>query len=73
MLERAVEEGDLASGQPVNALAHILLAAANGGGFCSSRIRPNQLTARDEGVQALERTSRRSASDVGHRADISSS
>ena len=29
MLERAVEEGDLASGQPVDALAHVLLAAAD--------------------------------------------
>jgi hypothetical protein len=28
MLERAVEEGDLAASKPVDALAHILLAAA---------------------------------------------
>jgi hypothetical protein len=52
MLERAVEEGDLTSGQPVNALAHILLAAADETALLIANS-PDQLMARDEGVQAL--------------------
>lgn len=52
MLERAVEEGDLTPGQPVDALAHVLLAAADDTAlFIASA--PDQLAARDQGVQAL--------------------
>ena len=53
MLERAVEEGDLASGQPVNALAHVLLAAADETALFIANS-PDQIMARDEGVQALD-------------------
>src|SRR5271167_2266138 len=48
MLERAVQEGDLAPGQPVNALAHVLLAAADETALFIANS-PDQLTARDEG------------------------
>jgi AcrR family transcriptional regulator len=52
MLERAVEEGDLAAGQPVAALAHVLLAAAEEAAMFIANA-PNQHEARDDGVQAL--------------------
>jgi hypothetical protein len=53
MLERAVEEGDLAASKPVDALAHILLAAA----FETALFVANatdQIAARDQGVEALK-------------------
>jgi AcrR family transcriptional regulator len=53
MLERAVEEGDLAVGQPVDALAHVLLAAADETALFIANA-PDQRTARDQGVQALD-------------------
>ncbi|SPM32724.1 TetR family transcriptional regulator [Mycobacterium rhizamassiliense] len=52
MLERAVEEGDIASGQPVDALAHLLLAAADEAALFIANA-PEQRAARDQGVQAL--------------------
>jgi len=52
MLDRAVEEGDLASGQPVEALAHMLLAAADEMALFIANA-PEQAAARDQGVQAL--------------------
>ena len=52
MLERAVEEGDLAPHQPVDALAHILLAAADETALMIANA-PDQSAARDQGVQAL--------------------
>ncbi|HWS91373.1 MAG TPA: helix-turn-helix domain-containing protein [Mycobacterium sp.] len=52
MLERAVEEGDLAEGQPVDALAHILLAAADETALFIANA-PQQHAARDQGIQAL--------------------
>lgn len=52
MLERAVEEGDLAAGQPVDALAHVLLAAADETALFIANA-PDQRAARDQGVQAL--------------------
>jgi AcrR family transcriptional regulator len=52
MLERAVEEGDLAPGQPIDALAHVLLAAADETALFIANA-PDQLAARDQGVQAL--------------------
>src|ERR1700739_3860573 len=52
MLERAVEDGDLAAGQPVEALAHILLAAADETALMIANA-PDQGAARDQGVQAL--------------------
>jgi AcrR family transcriptional regulator len=52
MLERAVEEGDLAAGQPVAVLAHVLLAAAEEAAmFIANAL--DQHLARDESVQAL--------------------
>jgi AcrR family transcriptional regulator len=52
MLERAVEEGDLAAGQPVDALAHVLLAAADETALFIANA-PDQRAARDQGVRAL--------------------
>jgi AcrR family transcriptional regulator len=52
MLERAVEEGDLAPNQPVDALAHLLLAAADEAALFVANA-PDQHAARDQGVQAL--------------------
>lgn len=52
MLERAIEEGDLAAGQPVAALAHVLLAAAEEAAMFIANA-PNQNEARDQSVQAL--------------------
>ena len=52
MLEQAVAEGDLAENQPLDALAHILLAAADETALFIAK-RPNQHAARDQGVQAL--------------------
>ena len=52
MLERAIEEGDLALDQPVDALAHILLAAADETALMIANA-PDQGAARDQGVQAL--------------------
>ena len=52
MLERAVEEGDLAAGQPVDALAHVLLAAADETALFIANA-PDQRAARDQGVKAL--------------------
>jgi hypothetical protein len=52
MLERAAEEGDLAPGQPVDALAHVLLAAADETALFIANS-PDQRAARDQGVQAL--------------------
>lgn len=52
MLERAVEEGDLAAGQPVDALAHVLLAAADETALFIANA-PDQHAARDQGVTAL--------------------
>lgn len=52
MLERAVEEGDIASGQPVDALAHLLLAAADEAALFIANA-PKQRAARDQGVRAL--------------------
>lgn len=52
MLERAIEEGDLASGQPIAALAHMLLAAAEEAAMFIANA-PNQRDARNESVQAL--------------------
>ena len=52
MLERAVEEGDLAVGQPVDALAHVLLAAADETALFIANA-PDQHAARDQGVRAL--------------------
>ncbi|MGA8331162.1 MAG: hypothetical protein WB777_17965, partial [Mycobacterium sp.] len=52
MLERAVEEGDLAAGQPVEALAHVLLAAADETALFIANA-PDQRAARDQGVTAL--------------------
>ena len=52
MLERAVDEGDLAPNQPVDALAHMLLAAADETALMIANA-PNQSAARDQGVQAL--------------------
>jgi AcrR family transcriptional regulator len=53
MLERAVEEGDLAAGQPVDALAHVLLAAADETALFIANA-PDQGAARDQGVKALD-------------------
>ena len=52
MLERAVEEGHLAAGQPVDVLAHVLLAAADETALFIANA-PDQLAARDQGVKAL--------------------
>lgn len=52
MLERAIEEGDIAPGQPVDALAHLLLAAADEAALFIANA-PKQRAARDQGVQAL--------------------
>jgi AcrR family transcriptional regulator len=52
MLDRAVEEGDLGSGQPVDALAHMLLAAADEMALFIANA-PDQVAARDQGVQVL--------------------
>jgi hypothetical protein len=52
MLERAVEEGDLAAGDPVDALAHVLLAAADETALFIANA-PDQHAARDQGVRAL--------------------
>jgi AcrR family transcriptional regulator len=52
MLERAVEEGDLAAGQPVDALAHVLLAAADETALFIANA-PDQHAAREQGVRAL--------------------
>jgi AcrR family transcriptional regulator len=53
MLELAVEEGDLAAGQPVEALAHVLLAAADETALFIANA-PEQRAARDQGVKALD-------------------
>ncbi|ORA16196.1 TetR/AcrR family transcriptional regulator [Mycobacterium asiaticum] len=53
MLERAIEEGDIAPGRPVDVLAHILLAAANETALFIANA-PDQQAARDAGVQALD-------------------
>jgi AcrR family transcriptional regulator len=52
MLERAVEEGDLAADQPVAVLAHVLLAAAEEAAMFIANA-PDQQQARDESVSAL--------------------
>jgi len=52
MLERAVEEGDLAAAQPVDVLAHVLLAAADETALFIANA-PDQGEARDQGVKAL--------------------
>jgi hypothetical protein len=52
MLEKAVEEGDLAPGQPVDVLAHVLLAAADETALFIANA-PDQHAARDQGIQAL--------------------
>lgn len=52
MLERAVEEGDIAPGRPLDVLAHILLAAADETALFIANA-PDQKAARDKGVQAL--------------------
>jgi AcrR family transcriptional regulator len=52
MLERAVEEGDLAAGQPVDAMAHVLLAAADETALFIANA-CDQHAARNEGVHAL--------------------
>ncbi|OBA70348.1 TetR family transcriptional regulator [Mycobacterium sp. 1554424.7] len=52
MLERAIEEGDLAPGQPVDVLAHVLIAAADEAALFIANA-PDQKSARDKGVQAL--------------------
>ena len=52
MLERAIEEGDLASSQPADALAHVLLAAADETALFIANA-SDQRAARDQGVQAL--------------------
>jgi AcrR family transcriptional regulator len=52
MLEKAIEEGDLAPGQPVDVLAHVLIAAADEAALFIANA-PNQKSARDQGVQAL--------------------
>ncbi len=52
MLERAIEEGDLAPNQPSDALAHLLLAAADEAALFIANA-PDQHAARDQGVQAL--------------------
>ena len=52
MLERAIEEGDLAPNQPIDALAHLLLAAADEAALFIANA-PDQRAARDQGVQAL--------------------
>jgi len=51
MLERAIEEGDIAPGQPVAVLAHVLLAAAEEAAMFIANT-PDQQQARDESVQA---------------------
>ena len=53
MLERAIEEGHLAAGQPVDALAHVLLAAADETALFIANA-PDQRAARDQGVKALD-------------------
>lgn len=52
MLERAAEEGDLAAGQPVAVLAHVLLAAAEEAAMFIANA-PDQQAARNESVHAL--------------------
>ena len=52
MLERAAEEGDLTPNQPIDALAHLLLAAADEAALFIANA-PDQHAARDQGVQAL--------------------
>ncbi|OBK19380.1 TetR/AcrR family transcriptional regulator [Mycobacterium asiaticum] len=52
MLERAIEEGDIAPERPADVLAHILLAAANETALFIANA-PDQQAARDRGVQAL--------------------
>jgi AcrR family transcriptional regulator len=52
MLELAIKEGDLASNQPADALAHVLLAAADETALFIANA-PDQRAARDQGVQAL--------------------
>ncbi len=52
MLERAIEEGDVAPNQPIDALAHLLLAAADEAALFIAN-GPDQRAARDQGVQAL--------------------
>jgi AcrR family transcriptional regulator len=52
MLERAIDEGDLAVNQPTEALAHLLLAAADEAALFIANA-PDQLVARDQGVRAL--------------------
>nr|WP_197496606.1 TetR/AcrR family transcriptional regulator [Mycobacterium sp. 1274761.0] len=52
MLQRAIEEGDLTAHQPVAALAHVLLAAAEEAAMFIANA-PNQHDARNESVQAL--------------------
>jgi AcrR family transcriptional regulator len=52
MLERAVEEGDIAPGRPFDVLAHVLLAAADETALFIANA-PDQQAARDSGVQAL--------------------
>jgi AcrR family transcriptional regulator len=52
MLDKAVEEGDLAPGQPVDVLAHVLLAAADETALFIANA-PDQHAARDQGILAL--------------------
>lgn len=52
MLERAIAEGELTAGQPVEVLAHILLVAANETALFVANA-TDQRAARDEGATAL--------------------
>lgn len=52
MLERAIDEGDLAANQPVAVLAHVLLAAAEEAAMFIANA-PDQQDARNESVRAL--------------------
>jgi AcrR family transcriptional regulator len=53
MLQRAAEEGDLPEGQPLDVLAHVLLAAADEAAlFIANASDP--CTARDQAVQTLD-------------------
>jgi AcrR family transcriptional regulator len=52
MLQRAVDEGDLSPGQPLEVLAHVLLAAADEAALYVANS-PDPLHARDQAVQAL--------------------
>jgi hypothetical protein len=53
MLQRAVEEGDLPADQPVELMAHVLLAAADESALFIANS-ADQQRARDEAVQTLD-------------------